>query len=252
MFFSMISHGPGLRTQLSGSESKSMTHYLRMHHDAILIGGGTAVADDPSLNCRYPGATLEDQPQPVVVGAYTLPDNWLENCKATALAKEGKGKRPWNVRADHEPENRDRRFWDGDTLKIHIPTNGGLDWEVIFKELGKRGIKSIMIEGGAQVIKDLLQEKRLVDAVIITVAPVWLGKGGVKTAPPPAFLKDGARTTAAMLLQPEYFQFGPDVVATGWLYDSLELDQEADDEYAAKQAAEAADDEEGEGDSEED
>ncbi|KAK4500646.1 hypothetical protein PRZ48_008835 [Zasmidium cellare] len=63
----VVAFAPGQRTTISGPETKSMTHFLRYQYDAILVGAGTAVADDPALNCRYPGATLDDQPRSVVV-----------------------------------------------------------------------------------------------------------------------------------------------------------------------------------------
>ncbi|KAF1992074.1 hypothetical protein K402DRAFT_388640 [Aulographum hederae CBS 113979] len=59
---------PGTQTHLSGPESKAMTHYLRSQHAAILIGAGTARADDPGLNCRLEGVGLDSQPRPIVVG----------------------------------------------------------------------------------------------------------------------------------------------------------------------------------------
>ncbi|EHK99335.1 putative 5-amino-6-(5-phosphoribosylamino)uracil reductase [Glarea lozoyensis 74030] len=70
---SQLALSPGAPTALSGPESKAMTHYLRSRHDAILIGVGTAVADNPSLNCRiegvggYGGEGLEGQPRPIVL-----------------------------------------------------------------------------------------------------------------------------------------------------------------------------------------
>ncbi|KAI0393184.1 bacterial bifunctional deaminase-reductase [Xylariaceae sp. FL0594] len=53
---SMLALGPGIRTALSGPRSKAMTHYLRSRHDAICVGVGTAIADDPGLNCRLAAA----------------------------------------------------------------------------------------------------------------------------------------------------------------------------------------------------
>lgn len=50
-----IAAAPGVQTALSGPESKAMTHYLRSQHDGILVGIGTAMADNPSLNCRLDG-----------------------------------------------------------------------------------------------------------------------------------------------------------------------------------------------------
>ena len=50
---SKIAAQPGTQTKLSHLETKTMTHYLRSKHDAILVGIGTILADDPKLNCRY-------------------------------------------------------------------------------------------------------------------------------------------------------------------------------------------------------
>ena len=52
---SALSLAPGAQTALSGPQSKAMTHYLRSRHDGIMVGVGTAIADNPSLNCRIRG-----------------------------------------------------------------------------------------------------------------------------------------------------------------------------------------------------
>jgi hypothetical protein len=52
---SQLALSPGAPTLLSGPQSMAMTHYLRSRYDAILIGVGAAVADDPSLNCEIKG-----------------------------------------------------------------------------------------------------------------------------------------------------------------------------------------------------
>ena len=99
---SSLSLSPGVQTALSGPESKAMTHYLRSKHDAILVGAGTAVADNPSLNCRiegvggYGGEGLAGQPRPVVIDPK---GRWefSKESKVMKLAAEGKGKAPWIV-----------------------------------------------------------------------------------------------------------------------------------------------------------
>ena len=67
---SQIALAPGTATALSGPESKAMTHFLRTRHDAILIGSGTAIADNPTLNSRLndtTGRRPERQPRPVIL-----------------------------------------------------------------------------------------------------------------------------------------------------------------------------------------
>ena len=99
---SKISLMPGVQTILSGQDSKLMTHYLRSRHDAILVGVGTVMADNPGLNCRLEGAGGFGglgrmwQPRPIIVdptGRWPAhPESKLLN---TAL--QGKGKAPWIV-----------------------------------------------------------------------------------------------------------------------------------------------------------
>jgi 2,5-diamino-6-(ribosylamino)-4(3H)-pyrimidinone 5'-phosphate reductase len=202
----MIALAPGVRTSLSGPETKSMTHYLRLKHDAILVGAGTAVADAPSLNCRYPGAGLEEQPRPVVVDPK---GRWEVKGSAVAkLAEEGRGKDPWVVSGG---------LYEIGAAKLVIAKQGkegGMEWEDVLRALKEEGVESVMIEGGATVINALLAKPHLVNSVIITVAPTWLGQGGL-AASPAGTVVDGQRVNAASLLETAWRQFGADAVLCG-------------------------------------
>jgi 2,5-diamino-6-(ribosylamino)-4(3H)-pyrimidinone 5'-phosphate reductase len=204
----MIALAPGLRTTLSGPKTKSMTHYLRLKHDAILVGAGTAVADAPSLNCRYPGADLDIQPRPVVVDPRR---RWkMENSAVGRLAEEGRGKEPWVVSLDDNGAEEVR------VLAVRESDDGGMEWEEVLKALKTEGIESVMIEGGATVINALLLRPDLVDSVIVTIAPTWLGQGGLAVCPS-ATTEDGRRVNAARLSDTAWRQFGADAVLCGRL-----------------------------------
>jgi 2,5-diamino-6-(ribosylamino)-4(3H)-pyrimidinone 5'-phosphate reductase len=202
-----------------------MTHYLRLHHDAILIGVGTAVVDDPGLNCRYPGATLETQPQPVIVDPRCRFEV-NESAKICQLAAAGKGKYPWIVCVEKPKEANILPFDHIRIPSIHpdwCKTPAGvsqnpIEWLDTLRLLKSRGINSVMIEGGATVINTLLQMPNVVDAVIITIAPTWLGRGGVNVSPA-AKSQGGASSNAAWLQQTSWRQFGNDVVLCGRLSD---------------------------------
>ena len=71
----------GVRLTLSGPESRRMTHSLRAAHDAILVGIGTLLADDPSLTARLVGGP---HPRPVVL------DRLLRTAPGLRLAEEGR------------------------------------------------------------------------------------------------------------------------------------------------------------------
>ncbi|EME45995.1 hypothetical protein DOTSEDRAFT_147844 [Dothistroma septosporum NZE10] len=216
---SMIALAPGARTTLSGPQTKCMTHFLRFRHDAILIGAGTAATDDPALNCRYPGVTLSDQPQPVIVdpnGRWAVQDK-----KATRLAIDRAGKPPWVV-ARHRTTSADPLEAVGGELLLfeqdasEALNASSISWHAILRALKRKGIQSVMIEGGATIINALLALPDVVDAVIITIAPTFLGQGGVAVSPLARGDANG-RVNAAWLQQTCWRQFGNDVVLCGRL-----------------------------------
>lgn len=211
---SMIALAPGARTTLSGPESKSMTHFLRFKHDAILVGANTAAVDDPGLNCRYPEATILEQPRPIIVDPH---GRWKGiGKKAYKLAAEGEGKPPWVITTS-QTFQRNSRLHDieGDYVIVDEKdaSNGAIDWEALLRTLFVRGVKSVMIEGGATVINSLLAQPKLVNAVIITIAPTFLGQGGVAVSPAAAQTPEtGKRSNAVWLDKPSWKQFGNDIV----------------------------------------
>lgn len=76
-----------------------------------------------------------------------------------------------------------------------------------------------MIEGGAQVINSLLEQAELVDKVVVTTGPIWIGAAGVKVGPAPLRRGEGL-VPPARLQGVHYLQFGEDMVMagepTGW------------------------------------
>lgn len=223
---SQLSLAPGIQTALSGPDSKAMTHYLRCKHDAILVGVGTAIADDPSLNCRingvggYGGEGLAGQPRPVVIDPSCRWD-FTAASKVIRLAREGKGKAPWIVtHGDIGQEQRDiLESVGGRVIKIAsrqtlAPTTSLL-WPDILQTLANEGIESVMIEGGGRVINDLLSSANsmLVDSVIVTIAPVWLGKGGIQVCPERA--EGEERLPVGRLKDVKWIPLGDDIVLCG-------------------------------------
>ncbi|KAI9744106.1 MAG: 2,5-diamino-6-(ribosylamino)-4(3H)-pyrimidinone 5'-phosphate reductase [Claussenomyces sp. TS43310] len=219
-----ISLSHGIQTVLSGSETKAMTHYLRSRHDAILVGIGTAEADDPSLNCRYSEdgrlpAGYERQPIPVILDPG---GRWgcREESKVLRLALQGLGKPPlWLV--SHEATDQ----CDSARLSTLNAAGGELlsgpsktdfpCWDLILDCLSQRGIKSVMVEGGGKIIENLLlrRNQALVDSVIVTIAPVWLGKGGVTASPNRA--DDASKQEVGRLQDTAWLPMGNDVVVAG-------------------------------------
>ncbi|KAK0718211.1 dihydrofolate reductase-like domain-containing protein [Lasiosphaeria miniovina] len=223
---SSLALSPGAPTAISGPQSKAMTHYLRSRHDGILIGVGTAVADDPSLNCRlvgvggYGGEGLDGQPRPIVVDP-TARWNFTSNSKLFKLCREGKGRPPWVVTAVKEPPAEKvalLKEYGGKYVVMDIATldvgEHRLNWHGLLVALKANGLNSVMIEGGGQVINSLLEPRYLqeISSIIVTIAPTWLGKGGVVVSPARRHDDTGKAIPAARLSGVKWYPFGEDVV----------------------------------------
>ncbi|CAN8102736.1 unnamed protein product [Discula destructiva] len=236
---SHLSLGPGLRTTLSGPATKAMTHFLRAHHAAILVGVGTACADDPGLNCRLAKEggrrrrSSSASPRPVVLDPGARWDVG-EASKVVRLAREGTGAAPWVLYAAGVEVDGGRRAVvegvGGRYVPVPVPlveveAGGGegggggqrprLGWEAVLGVLSGLGVVSVMVEGGGRVINDLLALSNggvdVVDSVVVTVAPVWLGAGGVAVAP----ARVGEGVPGPRLGGVTWVQMGEDAVLCG-------------------------------------
>jgi 2,5-diamino-6-(ribosylamino)-4(3H)-pyrimidinone 5'-phosphate reductase len=226
---SALSLSPGTQTPLSGPQSKAMTHYLRSRHDGILIGVNTAIADNPSLNCRLSGVGgsggngLRGQPRPIVIDPQLRWDFMSPDCKLLKLVKEAKGLAPWIItRLETRDVPTDKRSTleslGGKVISIVPDIKGSpILWATILSTLFVLGLESIMIEGGAGVINSLLtrENANLVSSVIVTIAPTWLGQGGVVVSPPTRLDESGRIIPAVRLNSVNWIPLGEDVVMCG-------------------------------------
>lgn len=153
----------GVRTALSCPESLALTHRLRAMHGAILVGIGTVLADDPLLSVRLaPGP----QPQPVVL------DTQLRfPLSARLLAREDR--RPWIFHAG--PAGAKGRELTARGARLFAVHGGpsGLDLREVLDALADEGIASVMVEGGAQVLRSFLRAG-LAGQAVVTVCPFRL------------------------------------------------------------------------------
>lgn len=206
-----------------------MTHYLRSRHDAICVGVGTAVADDPGLNCRLAGLSLARQPRPVVVDPHA---RWQlgDRTKVIEVARSGLGLAPFVVTCVSDPPPRTRSVLErhgGKFIILHGSRNRHpqdhhagttrLAWQDILTALYDEGLRSVMVEGGGSVINSLLDPAchALIDSVIVTIAPTWLGQGGVVVSPDRTRDGAGHPVPAARLTDVSWHPFGEDVVLCG-------------------------------------
>ena len=217
---SSISLGSDAPTHLSGPESKRLTHHVRSRHDAVLVGVGTAVADDPGLNCRLDDIDdVNRQPRPVVIDPH---GRWPVHhaSRVVQTAREGRGKGVWVICAEGLEYPRERRAvvegCGGQIVRVRMD-GPRMDWNTILGALARRHVNSVMVEGGASVINQLLAPANglLLDSVIITIAPVFLGQGGVQVSPLQRRHEDGSPAPAARLRDVVWRALGDDVILCG-------------------------------------
>ncbi len=159
-----IAARPGVPLVLSSIESKQFTHQLRASHDAILVGIGTVLADDPQLNVRY---VRGPDPRPIIL------DSQLR-CPTTARCIDAT-RRTLIVATDYAPMANQRALEAVGAQVVRLPADKrGIHLDALLDYLGNAGVRTLMVEGGARVIASFLRA-RLVNRLIITIAPTLIG-----------------------------------------------------------------------------
>lgn len=201
-----ISFMRGRPLRLSGPHSQRLTHELRANHDAILVGVGTVIADNPQLTVRLvPGKN----PQPVVLDSklrMPLTANLLQGQPEMGRLP------PWIATVGQPDPFAAMSLQDyGSRLLVFDPApDGRVPLPDLLERLAAMGIKSLMVEGGARVITSFLAA-RLVDGIVITIAPMFVG--GLHAVEHLAVNGDSQRYPRPKNLQVE--RMGDDVILWG-------------------------------------
>ena len=155
----------GQPTLISGPEAMQLTHRLRAQHDAILVGIGTILSDDPSLTLRL---VAGEQPQPVIIDSHL-------KCPLDARVFDHP-KRPLFVTTTQADRGKQQQVVSrgASVFIVHSTPAGLVDLQAAMTELNGTGIQSVMVEGGAQIITSFLTAA-LVDSMVVTIAPRLLG-----------------------------------------------------------------------------
>jgi riboflavin-specific deaminase-like protein len=183
--------------QLSGHQSLVVTHRIRATCDAVVIGINTLMVDNPLLTVRLIRGT---SPQPIVL------DSKLR-IPLQARLLDRTDRSCWLACTDrNDPERIDAVQNRGaKVITCHRDQQGRVDLSHLLHLLGKRGIRSIMVEGGSQVISSFI-EARLVDQMIITIAPRLVG--GLQVLDRPAVANGSLLRLNPLSYQP----CGPDLI----------------------------------------
>lgn len=185
---------------VTGEAARAWVHRLRDRVDAILVGAGTARADDPELTTRLPGGRGRDALRVVLDTGLTLPPRLkLFHPRSTA---------PTLVA---HASSRTRRVGPGVELLRCRRGRGGVDLRDLLSRLAERGVTHLLVEGGARVHAAFL-EAGLVDRVAVLIAPRIAGADGIPLTAGrgPARMADALR-----LEQVEVERLGDDVLVAG-------------------------------------
>lgn len=172
-----IAAADGQSRWITGPEAREAGHRLRDGHDAVLVGSGTLLADDPALNTRVEGG--RDALPVILDSALRLPAG------ARVLSA---GRRPLvycGVDAPRRPVAAD---------VVAVPRGpGGLDLHAVLSDLARRGVESVLVEGGSRVHRSFL-DLGVVDRLDLFIAPKvlvggpgWVGGEPYALAVAPAF-----------------------------------------------------------------
>ena len=152
---------------ITGEAARAYGHLLRARFDAILIGIGTALADDPQLTCRLPG--LEDRsPLRVVLDTRLKLSDWSKLASA--------GETPTLVYTTADGGGA-LAACGVEVVKIARDARGRPDLAAVLADLGRRGITRLLVEGGATVHSSFL-DRGLADRLEIFRSPLVLGAAG--------------------------------------------------------------------------
>jgi diaminohydroxyphosphoribosylaminopyrimidine deaminase/5-amino-6-(5-phosphoribosylamino)uracil reductase len=152
---------------VTGEAARRWVHRLRDRVDAVLVGAGTARADDPLLTTRLPGGRGRDAVRVVLDTDLSLP--------ARLALLNPRSQAPTVVA---HASARTRRVRPGVELLRCRRGKGGVDLRDLLEKLAARGVTHLLVEGGARVHARFLAEG-LVDRVAVFVAPKLLGSDGV-------------------------------------------------------------------------
>lgn len=171
----IATHG-GESRWITGPAARARGHLLRATQDAIMVGIGTAAADDPSLTCRLPGLEARS-PVRVIV------DSRLRLSLTNRLVAEARERPTWIIAGQGADETRRRALADAGLEVLLVPRENGEypDMGLALEALGERGLTRVLVEGGGHLTAALLRAG-LIDRIVWFRAGAVMGGDGMPVA----------------------------------------------------------------------
>ena len=168
-----IATGRGESQWITGPPARDRAHALRGAHDAIMVGVGTVIADDPQLTCRLPGLAHRS-PVRVVV------DRYLRVPPTMRLFSDPRMAPTWVMTLPSADPARRQMLLSAGAIVIDIDpgSDGNGSLAAALAALGERGITRLLVEGGGRLAAAFVGAG-LVDRVVWAHAPMLIGGDGV-------------------------------------------------------------------------
>jgi diaminohydroxyphosphoribosylaminopyrimidine deaminase/5-amino-6-(5-phosphoribosylamino)uracil reductase len=168
-----IATASGESRWITGPAARERAHLLRATHDAVLVGSGTALADDPQLTCRLPGLERRSPVRIVIDRTLRLP----ATLELFTRAREAPTWLVTSAAADKTVVLARARL-GVEVLALETDETGGIDLDAMLRALGDKGLTRLLVEGGGTIAAALLRAG-LVDRLVWMRAPIAIGGDGI-------------------------------------------------------------------------
>ena len=202
---------------ISGPEARVWVHNLRDRVDAIVIGAGTARADNPQLTVRLTDAqrVYQRPPRPGPLRVVLSTEGKLDEHLAMLQSDMAPG--TWVVVGENCPREQSQRLegLGASVIQVALDQHGRVDIEAALRALAERGVMHVLLEGGAALLGSAF-DRNLIDHAAVFVAPRLIGG---TAAPSPLQGKGLERMREAISLkQLRYQRIGDDMLIEGRLH----------------------------------
>ena len=171
-----IATASGESRWITGPAARRKVHALRLAHDAVMVGSGTALADDPDLTVRDMGATR--QPVRIVL------DRMLRHAPDSRLGRTASAHPVWLLHGPAAPDSARAAWAATGAALIEVPEAGGhLDLHAALQALAQKGLTRILSEGGSTVAAALVRAGLVDDLALFNGAALIGAEGHAALGP---------------------------------------------------------------------
>jgi diaminohydroxyphosphoribosylaminopyrimidine deaminase/5-amino-6-(5-phosphoribosylamino)uracil reductase len=195
----MIGQGGVVQVAITGPLARAQVHLIRAESDAILVGVGTAIADDPELTVRLPGLEKRSPVRIIIDPELRLP-------VTAKLVRTARSTPTWVV-ACQEADAQKRAGLEAAGVRVIAAElfDGRIALPELLDDLSALGIATLMVEGGAQTARHFLEEG-LVDRLALFHGPGAIGPDGIASPILTDHMPEGFRLVRQAQFRADHYQ----------------------------------------------